>query len=108
MHLIPQALTWRSDGGSAFGSLAGKRPNRESGDPLIRLPIFLYLLHGNMDKIFVDEALQAYRDSTGDTRPWQLLPVAVTSQILLDAQRRKSFRRGKFSQPTAAEGCVGS
>jgi hypothetical protein len=69
---------------------------------------FFSLLHGNMDKIFVDEALQAYRDSTGDVRPWQLLPVAVTSQILLDAQRRKNFRRRNLSQPAAADGCVDS
>ena len=61
-----------------------------------------------MDKIFVYEALQAYRDKTGDMRPWHLLPVAVTSQVLMDAQRRKSFRRENFPQPAAADGCVDS
>jgi hypothetical protein len=59
-----------------------------------------------MDKIFVDEALRAYQDKTGDMRPWHLLPVAVTSQILMDAQRRKSCRHGKFPQPAAADGCA--
>ena len=60
-----------------------------------------------MDKIFVDEALQAYQDKTGDMRPWHLLPVAVTSHILMDAQRRKSCRHGKFPQPAAADdGCA--
>jgi hypothetical protein len=59
-----------------------------------------------MDKIFVDEALQAYRDKTGDMRPWHLLPVSLTSQILIDAQRRKSCHHGKFPQPAAADGCV--
>jgi len=57
-----------------------------------------------MDTIFVDEALQAYRDKTGDTRPFELLPVAVTSQILREAQRIKGVRCGKFSQPAAADG----
>jgi len=57
-----------------------------------------------MDKIFVDEALQAYRDRTGDMRPFELLPVAVTSQILRDAQQLKGVRCGKFSQPAAADG----
>jgi hypothetical protein len=93
-----EALSAVLPGKGRIGSLA--TPSSDSR--------FFCLLHWNMDKIFVDEALQAYRDSTGDMRPWQLLPVAVTSQILLDAQRRKSFRRRKFSQPTAAEGCVGS
>src|SRR5271170_6653010 len=97
VHLKSQALTWRSDGGSAFGSLAGKRPNRESGDPLIRL-LISSLLRLNMDTIFVVQALQAYRAKTGDMRPWESLPVAVTSQILRDAQRIKSSRSRKFSQ----------
>jgi hypothetical protein len=57
-----------------------------------------------MDTIFVDEALQAYRDKTGDTRPFELLPVEVTSQILRDAQRLKGFGSGRSSQPTAADG----
>jgi hypothetical protein len=61
---------------------------------------------GNMDKIFVDAALQAYRDKTGDMRPWHLLPVALTSQILMDAQRRKSCHHGKLPQPAAADGCI--
>jgi hypothetical protein len=52
----------------------------------------------------VDEALQAYRDRTGDMRPFELLPVAVTSQILRDAQQLKGVRCGKFSQPAAADG----
>jgi len=59
-----------------------------------------------MDTIFVDEALQAYREKTGDMRPFEALPVAVTSQILREAQRLKGFRCGRFSQPAAAEGCV--
>ena len=61
-----------------------------------------------MDTIFVDEALQAYRDKTGDLRPWESLPVGVTSQILLEAQRLKSFQRTKFSPPAAADGCADS
>ena len=52
----------------------------------------------------MDEALQAYRDRTGDMRPFELLPVAVTSQILRDAQQLKGVRCGKFSQPAAADG----
>jgi hypothetical protein len=58
-----------------------------------------------MDKIFVDEALQACREKTGDMRPFEALPVAVTSQILRDAQRLKGFRTRGFSQPATAEGC---
>jgi len=50
-----------------------------------------------MDTIFVEQALQAYRDKPGDMRPWESLPVAVTSQILRDAQRLKAFRRKSFS-----------
>jgi hypothetical protein len=61
-----------------------------------------------MDTIFVDEALQAYREKTGDMRSWESLPVEVTSQILMDAQRLKGFRSGRFSQPAAAEGGVES
>jgi hypothetical protein len=61
-----------------------------------------------MDTIFVDQALQAYRDKTGDMRPFESLPVAVTGQILRDAQRLKGFRSGGISQPTAADGCVES
>jgi hypothetical protein len=53
-----------------------------------------------MDKVFVDQALLAYRDKTGDLRSWDLLPVAVTSQILRDAQRLKG---GLFSQPATAD-----
>ena len=59
-----------------------------------------------MDTVFVDEALQTYREKTGDMRSWDSLPVAVTSQILMDAQRRKGFRSTRFSQPAAAEGAV--
>ena len=56
-----------------------------------------------MDKIFVDQALQAYREKTGDTRPFELLPVAVTSQILRDAQRLKGSRKASFSEAATAE-----
>jgi len=59
-----------------------------------------------MDTIFVNEALQAYRDKTGDMRPWGSLPVEIASQILRDAQRIKSFRSRKFSQSAAADGCA--
>jgi len=55
-----------------------------------------------MDTIFVDEALQAYREKTGDTRPFELLPVPVTSQILREAQRLKGFRSGRVDQPATA------
>ena len=56
----------------------------------------------------MDEALQAYREKSGDRRPWDALPVAITSQILMHAQRLKGRRRGKVSQPAAADGCVDS
>jgi hypothetical protein len=56
-----------------------------------------------MDTIFVDEALQAYREKTGDMRPFGSLPVAVTSQILREAQRLKGFRSAKTFQPTASD-----
>jgi hypothetical protein len=65
-----------------------------------------FLSSPHMDTIFVDQALQAYRDKTGDTRPWHLLPVGVTSQILMDAQRRKSCHHGESPQPAAADGCA--
>ena len=58
-----------------------------------------------MDKIFVDEALQAYREKTGDMRPFELLPVAVTSQILREAQRLKGFQCAGPSQSAAADRC---
>lgn len=58
-----------------------------------------------MDKIFVDEALQAYREKTADMRPFELLPVAVTSQILREAQRLKGFRSGRIGQSAAADRC---
>lgn len=61
-----------------------------------------------MDTIFVDEALQAYREKTGDMRPFELLPVPVTSQILREAQRLKRLRGGRFSQPATADGCGNS
>jgi hypothetical protein len=51
----------------------------------------------------VDEALQAYRDKTGDMRPFGLLPIAVTSQILREAQRLKGFQSEKTCQPTARD-----
>jgi len=57
-----------------------------------------------MDKIFVDEALQTYREKTGDLRPFEVLPVAVTSQILRDAQRLKGFRVANVPQQEAADG----
>jgi hypothetical protein len=86
------------------------REKAESGvwRPPHQTPDFFCLLHGNMDKIFVDQALQAYREKTGDMRPWDSLPVGVTSQILMQAQRLKGRRHGKVSQPTAADGCVDS
>lgn len=56
-----------------------------------------------MDTIFLETALQAYRDKTGDMRSWDSLPVAITSQILMDAQRLKGFRSRRFSQPAAAD-----
>jgi len=61
--------------------------------------------HATMDKIFVDEAIQAYREKTGDMRPFELLPVAITSQILRDAQRRKGFRNASLNQSAAADRC---
>ena len=61
-----------------------------------------------MDTIFVDQALQAYRDQTGDMRPFEVLPVEVTSTILREAQRLKGLGNGSFPQPAAAEGCVDS
>ena len=67
---------------------------------------FFCLLHGNMDKIFVDEALRAYREKTGDTRPWELLPVGITSDILREAQKLKGRRLRGTSQPATADGCV--
>jgi hypothetical protein len=59
-----------------------------------------------MDTIFVDLALQAYRDKTGDMRPWESLPVAMTSQILRDAQRLKDCRSGRLPQSAAADGRI--
>jgi len=59
-----------------------------------------------MDKIFVDEALQAYRDKTGDMRPFELLPVPITSQILREAQRLKGSRSGSHSHSAAADPCA--
>jgi hypothetical protein len=59
-----------------------------------------------MDTIFVVQALQAYREKTGDLRPWELLPVGITSQILREAQKLKGRRRGKLSQPATADGCA--
>jgi len=47
----------------------------------------------------VDEALQAYREKTGDMRRFELLPVPITSLILREAQRLKGFRSGRTSQP---------
>lgn len=98
VHYYMQALTWRSDGGSAFGSLARVRPNRETERPPRQAPDFLYPIL-TMDTIFVDAALQAYRDKTGDMRPFEALLVAITSQILREAQRLKRFRSGAFFPP---------
>jgi hypothetical protein len=67
-----------------------------------------FLFSPHMDKIFVDQALQAYRDKTGDTRSWDSLPIDIVSGILREAQRLKSFRSGKFPQSAAADGCVDS
>jgi hypothetical protein len=56
-----------------------------------------------MDTIFVDEALQAYREKTGDMRPFEALPVLVTSQILREAQRLKGARSRRRSPPATAD-----
>jgi hypothetical protein len=56
----------------------------------------------------VVQALEAYRAKTGDMRPWESLPVAVTSLILRDAQKLKTKRSRKFSQPATADGCAES
>ena len=58
-----------------------------------------------MDKLFVDEAIQAYQEKTGDMRPFELLPVAITSQILREAQRLKGFRSAQQNQSAAADRC---
>jgi hypothetical protein len=58
-----------------------------------------------MDTIFVDEALQAYRDKTRDVRPFEVLPVAITSEILREAQRLKRSQGVSLSQTAAADGC---
>jgi hypothetical protein len=58
-----------------------------------------------MDTIFVDQALQAYRGRTGDMRPFELLPVAITSQILREAQQLKGFRSATVDQSAAADRC---
>jgi len=60
-----------------------------------------------MDTIFLEQALQAYRDRAEDMRPWESLPIVVASEILRDAQRRKSLRvllNVSGSQPAAADG----
>jgi hypothetical protein len=57
-----------------------------------------------MDTIFVEQALKAYRDRTGDKRPWEALPVTITSQILRDAQQLKDARCGRYGHPVAADG----
>ena len=51
----------------------------------------------------MDEALQAYREKTGDMRPFEALPVAVTSQILRAAQQLKGHRRGRILQPVIVD-----
>jgi hypothetical protein len=57
-----------------------------------------------MDTIFVDQALKAYRDKTGDERPWEALQVTVTSQILKEAQQLKDAGRERYGHPVAADG----
>ena len=47
----------------------------------------------HMDTRFVHQALETYRTNTGDLRPWDLLPLATTSQILRDAQQLKAEER---------------
>jgi hypothetical protein len=59
-----------------------------------------------MDKIFVDEALRAYRDKTGDLRSFEALPVKIASHILREAQRLKGVRNRRFPQPAATDGCI--
>jgi hypothetical protein len=61
-----------------------------------------------MDTIFVNQALEAYRETTGDVRPFEALPIEVTSRILREAQRLKGFGNGSFPQPAAADGWVDS
>jgi hypothetical protein len=90
--------------GKRFWQSCREKADRELGDPLLRLPIFS-LLRLNMDNIFVDQALEAYRDETKDMRSWELLPVAVASRILGDAQRLKGVRSARLSHPAAADGC---
>jgi hypothetical protein len=94
-------------GEALLAVLPGKGRIGSLRDPLVRTPDF-FLFRLNMDTIFVDQALQAYRDKTCDRRPWESLPVSVTSQILSDAQRLKTSRTMRLSQPTAADGCVDS
>ena len=53
----------------------------------------------------MDEALQAYRDKTRDVRPFEVLPVAITSEILREAQRLKRSQGVSLSQTAAADGC---
>jgi hypothetical protein len=43
-----------------------------------------------MDTRFVDQALETYRKKSGDFRPWDLLPVATTSDLLRAAQHLKA------------------
>jgi hypothetical protein len=89
-------------GEALLAVLLGKGRIGSLRDPLVRTPDFFCSVL-NKDKIFVDEALQAYRDKTGDMRPFGLLPVAVTSQILREAQRLKGFQSEKTCQPTASD-----
>ena len=56
----------------------------------------------------MNQALEAYRETTGDVRPFEALPIEVTSRILREAQRLKGFGNGSFPQPAAADGCVDS
>jgi hypothetical protein len=53
-------------GEALLAVLPGKGRIGSLRDPLVRTPDF-FLFRLNMDTIFVDQALQAYRDKTGQT-----------------------------------------
>jgi hypothetical protein len=106
LHWRAQTLAKRW--GSAFGSLAKGRPNREPERPPRQDSRLLFALLLRMDTIFVDEALLAYRNNTGDLRSWESLPVAVISQLLREAQHFKIFRNEGLLQPTATDGDLNS
>lgn len=91
-------------GEALLAVLPGKGWNREPGDPLIRPPDFL--LRANMDTIFVDQALQAHRDKTGDLRPFEALPVEVTSKVLRRRSGSRALEMGAFLSPQPFNGPV--